>query len=91
MSETPTPPAPPPHAGPARWRIITARTLTVTGTGTNKIYDGLTTASITLADDRIAGDVFTTTFTTAAFADKNVGAAKPITVNGIAAGMRNVG
>jgi hypothetical protein len=31
MSETPTPPAPPPHAGPARWRIITARTLTVVG------------------------------------------------------------
>lgn len=31
MSETPAPPAPAPRSGPARWRIITARTLTVIG------------------------------------------------------------
>ncbi len=31
MSETAAPPASPPHTGPARWRIITARTLTVVG------------------------------------------------------------
>ena len=31
MSETATPPASPPQTGPARWRIITARTLTVIG------------------------------------------------------------
>jgi hypothetical protein len=31
MSETSAPSAPPPRTGPARWRIITARTLTVLG------------------------------------------------------------
>jgi hypothetical protein len=31
MSETPAPPPPPPHRGLPRWRIITARTLTVVG------------------------------------------------------------
>ena len=62
---------------------ITARALTVTATGVDKGYDATTAATVTLADDRVAGDVFTATFAAAAFADKNVGTAKPINVTGI--------
>jgi hypothetical protein len=63
---------------------ITARTLTVTATGVNKVYDGTTAATVTLSDDRVAGDVFTATYASASFADKHVGTAKPISVTGIA-------
>src|SRR6185295_3739363 len=35
---------------------ITARALSVSATGANKVYDGTTSATITLADNRIAGD-----------------------------------
>jgi hypothetical protein len=63
---------------------ITARALAVTGTGVNKVYDGTTAATVTLSDDRIVGDVITTSFTAATFADKNVGTGKSINVTGIA-------
>ena len=33
---------------------ITAAALTVTATGVNKVYDGTTTATVTLADDRVS-------------------------------------
>ena len=36
---------------------INPRALTVTATGLNKVYDGTTTASVALSDNRIAGDV----------------------------------
>jgi hypothetical protein len=62
---------------------ITARSLTVTATGQNKIYDGATGASVTLADNRVAGDNLTSAYLSATFADKNVGAAKTVTVTGI--------
>ena len=62
---------------------ITPLTLTVTATGQNKVYDGTTTATVTLTDDRVAGDVFTDTDTAASFADKNVGTGKTVTVTGI--------
>jgi len=38
---------------------ITQRALTVTATGVNKIYDGLTTAGVTLTDNRVSGDTLT--------------------------------
>src|SRR5204863_7371508 len=60
---------------------ITAKTLTVSATGANKAYDGTTTTTVTLADNRVAGDVLTTSYTSAAFADKNVGTAKAASVN----------
>ena len=63
---------------------ITARSLTVTASGENKVYDGTTAATVTLADNRIAGDVLTTTYTSASFADKNVGTGKAVSVSGIA-------
>jgi hypothetical protein len=63
---------------------ITARSLTVTATGINKVYDGTTTATVTLSDNRLAGDVLTTSYTSASFANENVGAAKAVNVTGIA-------
>ena len=33
--------------------------LTVSATGVNKVYDGTTAATVTLTDNRVAGDVFT--------------------------------
>jgi hypothetical protein len=62
---------------------ITARALTITATGVNKVYDGTTTATVTLSDNRISGDVFTDSHTAAGFADKNVGTGKAISVGGI--------
>ena len=62
---------------------ITARPLTVSATGENKVYDGTTTATVTLSDNRIAGDVFTDSYTAATFADKNVGTGKTVSVSGI--------
>ncbi len=62
---------------------ITARTLTISATASNKTYDATTTASIALFDDRIAGDAFTSTSSSATFADKNVGTGKTVTVSGI--------
>ena len=68
---------------PATTANITARTLTVSATGVNKVYDGTTATTVTLADNRVAGDVLTTSYTTAAFADKNVGTGKTVNVSGI--------
>src|SRR5262249_31407097 len=62
---------------------ITARTLTVSATGQNKAYDGSTTATVTLSDNRVAGDSLSTSYTNPSFADKNVGVAKSISVSGI--------
>jgi hypothetical protein len=62
---------------------ITARDLTVTATASNKPYDGNTTASVTLSTDKLSGDTVSAAYTTATFADKNVGVGKTVTVNGI--------
>src|SRR5207237_277559 len=52
---------------------ITARVLAIAATGVNKVYDGSASATVTLNDDRVSGDVFTDSYTTATFANKNVG------------------
>jgi len=62
---------------------IAARTLTVSATGENKVYDGTTAATVTLLDDRIENDVLTVSYTTASFADNNVQNGKPVSVSGI--------
>ena len=62
---------------------IEPRALAVTATGQNKQYDGTTAATVTLADDRISGDVFTASSTSATFADANAGTGKAIAVSGI--------
>src|SRR5262249_16006093 len=48
-----------------------------------KVYDGTTAATVTLSDDRVAGDLLTTSYTTAAFADETVGSGKTVNVTGI--------
>jgi hypothetical protein len=63
---------------------VTPRALTVSAAGQNKVYDGTTTATVTLSDNRVAGDVFTDSYTSASFANKNVGNGKPVSVSGIA-------
>jgi hypothetical protein len=62
---------------------IAARSLTVTATGVNKTYDGTTAAAVTLADNRVSGDVFTDSYTTASFAQANVGNGIAVSVSGI--------
>src|SRR5207249_277169 len=63
---------------------ITARTLHVTAAGVNKIYDATATATVTLSDDRVSGDVFSASYTLATFNNKNVGSGKTVAVSGIA-------
>ena len=62
---------------------ITQRTLIVSAMAQNKVYDGTTAASVTLTDNRLAGDVFADDYANAAFADANVGTGKPVLVSGI--------
>jgi filamentous hemagglutinin family protein len=61
---------------------IARRMLTVEASGVHKFYDGTTAASVSLSDDRIAGDVLALS-ADASFVDKNVGSAKAIEVSGI--------
>jgi uncharacterized C2H2 Zn-finger protein len=63
---------------------ITAKTLTVSATANNKVYDGTATASVSLSSDQAAGDVLTITYTAANFDNKNTGAGKTVTITGIA-------
>jgi len=62
---------------------ITPAVLTVGAAGVNRVYDGTPNAAVTLTDNRITGDVFTTAYGTAAFLDKNVGTNKTVNVGGI--------
>ena len=62
---------------------ITARGLTIGATGVNRNYDGTIAGTVTLSDNRVAGDVLTTSYGAAAFLDKNVGTAKTLNVSGI--------
>jgi gliding motility-associated-like protein len=63
--------------------VVAQRVLTVTATGTNKIYNGNAATTVTLSDNRLNGDVFTTAYTTAIFSDKNAGTNKTVNVSGI--------
>ncbi|MDE2348896.1 MAG: hypothetical protein KGL92_10375 [Gammaproteobacteria bacterium] len=69
----------------ATFASITPATLTVTATGANKVYDGNTSATVTLSDSPLAGDVVNLTYSSAGFSTKNVGIGKTVTVGGIAA------
>ncbi|MFA6396178.1 MAG: YDG domain-containing protein, partial [Sulfurimonas sp.] len=61
---------------------IIQKTLTITYGGTNKVYDGSTSVTVTTSDDRIAGDTFTLAHTDA-FSNKNVGIGKTINITGV--------
>src|SRR5471032_2265510 len=69
---------------------IAARALNVSATGVNKIYDGGTAANVVLGDDRVAGDVLGLA-ASASFADKNVGAGKVVSLNGVALSGQDAG
>src|SRR6185369_17033603 len=54
--------------------------------GVNRVYDGTTSATVTLSDNRVAGDSLSDSYITATFANKNVGSAKTVSVSGTDAG-----
>ena len=58
---------------------ITPRTLAISASAQNKVYDGTRTASLTVADDRVAGDVFTLS-ASGLFDSKQVGNGKTVSV-----------
>ncbi len=64
---------------------ITPRPLDVTASGIDKVYDGTTSATVTLSDSPLAGDVVNLTYSSANFSTKDVGNGKIVTLNGIAA------
>jgi gliding motility-associated-like protein len=63
--------------------VITVRSITISATVLDKQYDGNTTATATLTDNRVSGDVLTVNKTGATFNDKNIGSGKTVTVAGI--------
>ena len=62
---------------------ITPRTLHVSATGVDKVYDGGTAASVVLGDDRLGQDQLSIAGN-ARFADKSAGSGKAVQVNGLA-------
>jgi filamentous hemagglutinin family protein len=62
---------------------ISPRDLTVSPTAANKVYDGTTADTATLAGNQLAGDVLTLNYGAANFADKNAGNGKVVTVTGV--------
>jgi len=62
---------------------ISARSLVVAATGLDRVYDGTINATVTLSDNRVSGDVLSTSYATAQFSDRNVGAGKAVSVSGI--------
>src|SRR5438552_17837410 len=68
--------------GAATTADITARTLTVSATSANKVYDGTTAATVTLPDNRVAGDAPTASDTAAACAATPAGTATTVRATG---------
>jgi filamentous hemagglutinin family protein len=72
---------------------ITAKTITVDAIGADKVYDGSTAATIAALGTTglVAGDAVTFDNASAAFADKNAGSNKAVTVSGITASGADAG
>ncbi|WP_199181302.1 YDG domain-containing protein, partial [Chromobacterium alticapitis] len=62
---------------------ITAKQITVSASGVNKVYDGSTAASAKLVSAGIVSGDDVSLSGTAAFADKNAGSGKTVSVTGI--------
>ena len=62
---------------------ITKAALAVNATGINKVYDTLTSGTVTLSDNHLGTDSLTLGYGAASFADKNVGTGKTLSVSGI--------
>ncbi|WP_262967331.1 beta strand repeat-containing protein, partial [Methylobacter psychrophilus] len=67
----------------AAFANISKATLTVSATGVNKIYDGNSTASLTLSDNRMSNDQLSISFGSASFQSPAAGHNKLINVSGI--------
>ncbi|MFM9889677.1 MAG: YDG domain-containing protein [Rickettsiales bacterium] len=65
---------------------IGQRALTLAATSPGKIYDGSAIAPISVSDDRVAGDMLSTSYVNALFPNKNAGTGRTITVTGLALG-----
>jgi hypothetical protein len=77
---------------PTTTASITAKALTITATGVNKVYDGASSATVTLGSgDKISGDTVTFGYTGAAFDNKNVGTGKAVGVSGLSIGGADAG
>ncbi|WP_043810852.1 YDG domain-containing protein, partial [Rubrivivax gelatinosus] len=61
---------------------ITPATLTVGAAAANKVYDGSSSASVSLSSNKLGGDVITLSYSSALFDSKNAGA-RTATVSGI--------
>ena len=73
-------------------QTVTPRTLTVSATAANKVYDGTTTATLSnFSDNRIAGDALSLTQTGATFATKNAQPQQTVTINGVALSGNDAG
>ena len=64
---------------------ITPRTLVISATASSKKYDGTTTATVTLRDNRVTGDLITLSYAAADFASATIGTGKTVTVTAITA------
>src|SRR6266480_168584 len=62
---------------------ITPRDVAVTATGLNKLYDGNPAATVTLSTNKLTGDAVSANYTSASFANKNIGTGKTVSVSGI--------
>ncbi|MBI5625799.1 MAG: hypothetical protein HY935_01140 [Nitrosomonadales bacterium] len=71
------------YTTPAASYTVAQATLIIGATGVNRIYDGSTIATVTLGDNRIAGDILTTGYVAASFLDKNAAIGKTVSVSGI--------
>jgi len=69
---------------------ITPRTITLGFTGIDKVYDGNTTASVNVTDNRIGIDDVNFNYTSL-FSDKNVGTDKTVSVSMISLGGADAG
>ncbi|WP_181969763.1 YDG domain-containing protein [Paraburkholderia sp. DHOC27] len=79
-------------AGGTDWVTITPLAITVTATGQNKVYDGTTTAGVSLnSSGIIPGDSLTFTDSAASFSTANAGNGIPITVTGISGSGADLG
>jgi len=70
---------------------VNKKALTVSAMASNKVYDGTTAATATLTTDALAGDDVTAAYTSATFADEDVGVGKTVTVSGITIGGADAG
>ena len=62
---------------------IAARSLTISAAGVNRTYDGTTSATVTLTDNRVVGDTFTDSYTSASFLTKDAALGKSVTATGL--------